>query len=241
MKSLCVASMVRNEADSYLESAVKAWWEFADEIVVLDDGSSDDTADLCQDLGCSVYRWDGPQAWGTETPVRMALWDLAVRSDHDYIMILDADQVPAMSPRPLLAEAVELVGFPIFDLWGTECYREDRFWRGHEGHHSQLFRNPRTIEGDKWSGRGIHSGHYPMNFDLTNCITEAPIEHSILHYAYVDPADRMLKAKQYFSQAHQLSPGEQAHAISIVDPSPSTFPLEVKVTWPLTKRTGGLK
>ena len=78
--SLVVALMVRNEADRYLRSALSAWSDFADEIVALDDGSTDATPDLLAEFGCDVIRWTGDRAWGAEASPRAALWNAAVET-----------------------------------------------------------------------------------------------------------------------------------------------------------------
>src|SRR5262245_56380245 len=96
--SICVATMVRNEADRYLGSALRAWREFADEIVALDDCSEDSTPALLHDAGArvdSTRTLQLAQAWGNEALPRKMLWDMALATRCDWILWLDADMVPA--------------------------------------------------------------------------------------------------------------------------------------------------
>ena len=72
MSSICVAAMVKDEANSYFPSALAAWKQFSDHIIVLNDGSTDETESLCLSAGCHVINWDGSAAWGKETPPRKA-------------------------------------------------------------------------------------------------------------------------------------------------------------------------
>ena len=233
-QTICVAAMVKDEASNYLPSALDAWREFSDHIIVLDDQSTDGTADLCREAGCYVLSWTGSPAWGHETPPRRHLWEAAVQSGHDWIFVLDADMVPAKDPRELLLGGIDGVGFTLFDLWDDHSYRSDFYWRGHEVSRLWLVRNPRTTGNQTWTGRGIHSGHLPQNLRLER-ILQAPREYSLLHYAYATADDREKKIKQYMARGHQLTLHEWAHAASITSEEPSLLPLDIDISWPLTK------
>ena len=52
------AILARNEADRYLEEVLTDVARFCDEIVVVDDGSTDDTARICEDAGAVVSGQD---------------------------------------------------------------------------------------------------------------------------------------------------------------------------------------
>lgn len=240
MNRLVVAALVRNEAERFWPSALDAWSQFADAIVVLDDQSGDATAELARDAGASVYvRGDGVSAWGAESPARAELWDRAMQETEpgDWILILDADMVPLRNPRPLLAPGIDAVAFPLFDLWLKEgsrlWFREDGFWQGHLHPRLWAVRRPETPEnGWKWSERGIHTGHFPLNLSIHRAIT-APLDYSLLHYAYLTPALREAKAAAYEATAAQLLPAEQAHAISILHPQPRLAVLPFTPAFPL--------
>src|SRR5690606_37375852 len=70
MSRIVVASLVRNEADRFWRSALEAWKTFADEIVVLDADSEDDTPEIALDAGAYVVGTSGPRAWGSEAAKR---------------------------------------------------------------------------------------------------------------------------------------------------------------------------
>lgn len=233
--SLVVALMVRNEADRYLRSALSAWSDFADEIVALDDGSTDATPDLLAEFGCDVIRWTGDRAWGAEASPRAALWNAAVETGADYIMALDADMVPMRSPKPLLAGGVDGVLFGLFDLWSLDplTYRDDHHWQGHRHPRLWLTRRGEKVDGP-WTDRGLHVGHFPPSLKLERVLW-APIEYAILHYGYADPEDRQVKAQQYLDKQDVLMSHEIAHALSITDPEPRTMPLTHPIKWPLTR------
>lgn len=232
MGRIITACMARNEADRFWRSALEAWADFSDEIIVLDDWSEDDTHTIAEEeYGATVYTGAGTDgAWGKESPARQQLWGLSVRdaSVGDIILILDADMIPARDPRPIFEMSkADAFAFPLYDLWGRDAdgrllYRDDAYWRGHtfprfwairvkEGFHDREW---------KWSERGIHSGHLPQNYSPERHAF-VPRDHSLLHYAYLTPELRRKKHAQYMSVADQLSSDEAAHAASIIDEEPN--------------------
>ena len=87
--SKCVGALLaRNEAapDRYLKRVLANAKTFCDEIVVLDDGSTDTTAQVCRDAGCIVHEreqgvsggWWGSGASTGESPARLARRPLAL-------------------------------------------------------------------------------------------------------------------------------------------------------------------
>lgn len=229
-----VASIMRNEANRFLPSALKAWTSFADRICVLDDGSTDATADLCESFGAEVHR-QGPLMFGEDSlqewSSRRTLFRHAIK-DAEWVVWLDADQVLSCDPRPFLQPAHPC--FRVFDLWSPTEYREDAWWTGHMRAWWGGVHVPSLPAGyvDEWNERGIHCGHLPVN--LPDPKYAVPAECAVLHYAYVTPELRAEKAARYESHAAFLTPQERFHARTITLPNPKTKPLPFKVTWPLS-------
>ena len=229
--ALHVASMIRNEADRFLAPALDAWNQFADSLIVLDDGSTDDSREICARAGAYVVDAEGGEvAWGREAPKRARLFDVAwdVARIGDYILVLDADMVPARNPRTLMSSEADAIFFVLFDLWSLAplTYREDDFWQGHL--HPRLWMVRKTHAKKtpwEWSARGVHCGHFPTNLTATSHAF-APRDFALLHHAYVTPELRESKYVAYASVASHLSEGEIAHARSILDDSPNTYALD---------------
>ncbi len=227
---LTVASIVRNETGRFLPSALEAWQAIADRVLVLDDGSDDGTADVCEAAGAVVHRRD-PMMFGTEWLARRELWRLAVR-ESGWVLWLDADQVMSCDPRPFLKPPVAL--FRVFDLWSADEYREDAWWHGHARAWWPAVHVPSLPAGfrDEWPERGWHSGHVPMN--LPGPKTPMPPACAVLHYAYATPELRAQKAKMYEELAPCLTGAERFHAKTILTPEPHLKPLPFEPKWRLT-------
>lgn len=242
MSSLLVATLVRNEADRYLPSALAAWSEFADKIVLLDDNSDDKTLKVARRFpkvdAMSRYG-ESAQAWGAESAARRELFELTWdEADYgDFLLWLDADMVPLRNPRDFMLRNVDSYYFPLYDLWGKDAngrllYREDAFWNAHTRPRIWMIQKVRKYA-PAWDTRGIHSGHLPVNWQPRQAIFVPP-SHSLLHYAYADEAHRHAKYARYLEVADQLSEHELAHARSIVDVAPALKPLLTPPAWELS-------
>lgn len=220
--------MVRNESRRFWRSALACWSLFADDILVLDDGSTDATAQIAESAGAIVIRRSGPEAWGNESPVRQQLFDLAIANTGpgDWILFLDADMCPARNPKDLAFNGTSDAWlFPLYDLWSADPmrYRWDEYWYGHI--HPRLWMIKRPEPQDwAWPPLGIHSGHLPVNFHVMQP-GFAPQDYGLLHFPYSTPELREQKFRQYMSVRHQLSPQQLAHAKTIIDGQPKTYPL----------------
>jgi len=236
---LTVATLVRNEANRFLPSALRCWQSFADSIVFLDDNSTDNTRDLAAEAGAIVHRRDASPMWGEESLARQQLWDLALEHTPDggHVLFLDADMIPARNPRDLLQGNCDAWAFPLYDLWeekrGKLYYREDNYWCGHLHPRIWLIRKP-SVQDWAWNARGIHCGHLPLNYSV-RAAGIAPLDMSLLHFAYLTPELRREKGLQYGKTERIMSPFEVRHAQSITDASPRLLPLPFTPQYTLTR------
>jgi hypothetical protein len=225
---LTVASIVKNEADRFLARALDVWGQFADRIVVLDDGSTDETPEILRKAGVEAH-FEPQGMFGAEWKARKRLYELAT-ADSEWVLWLDADQIPSSDPRPHLIEPS--VVFRVFDLWSEDTYRADAWWSGHTRCWWRAIHAPSYAGlADEWAERGWHSGHLPRNLPQTCHAT--PVGCSILHYAYSTPELRAKKAQMYRDLAPHLTPKEVFHASTIDKATPNTRALPFEPTWSL--------
>lgn len=235
MTGINVACMVRNEMGRFWRQALAAWATFTHDVIVLDDGSTDETADLAREADALVIQRPAgaPTAWGDEARAREQLFAEAWRVTRvdDYILILDADMVPARDPRILTETGADGVFFRLYDIWKIReraeggpprlWYRDDRFWRAH--HHPRVWMVRKTREFEPhthdWPARGMHSGHLPASMRFER-FAWAPEDFSLLHFAYATESLRDEKYVSYAKVSADLTDFERAHARTIRDEAP---------------------
>lgn len=217
---LVTALLCKNEADRYLTRVLQRCLSFSDEVLVLDDGSTDDTVKIATDLGCLVKQRPQSGMWGNESPARAELWDRGAKCAQDgWLLIADADMILEGNPRDLIDTwDCAAWAFVLWDCWdGEHQARVDGPWQyGPLTPRPWLFRPSKCLQGaPQWSGRGLHAGHFPLNSG--GLIGVAPPDtYFWRHLAYSKAADRIAKHQQYLSRREHLSPFEVAHAESII-------------------------
>lgn len=225
---LTLAMLVRNEADRYLKQVLGHAVQYVDQVVILDDASEDNTVELCQTYLNSIpHRVSiNPQpGFHNEITLRKQLWDMAVATNPDWILILDADELfeaRAMHElRPLLASPeVDVYTFRLYDMWTEDQYREDTYWQAHRFFRPFLVRYKPGFP-CVWHEVAQHCGRFPVN------IAELNVAKSILrvkHFGWVRPEDRLNKFYRY----RRLDPdgryGIKEQYDSILDPKPKLVP-----------------
>lgn len=106
MASLSVTVITKNEAHN-IEACLRSVL-FADQVVVLDSGSTDDTAQIARSMGAEVSTSPDWPGFGIQKNRALAL------ADSDWVLSLDADE--RLTPE-LLAEIRATLQAPAFDVY----------------------------------------------------------------------------------------------------------------------------
>ncbi|MCA1960274.1 MAG: glycosyltransferase family 2 protein [Desulfomonile sp.] len=190
---LSIAVIAKNEADRIgrlLQSV-----SFADEVVVVDSGSTDGTVELCKTAGARVEcrEWQG---YAAQKQLAMEL------TTGRWVLSLDADE--ALSP-----EAAEEIGSAIRsaagDVTGFSMPRLSRYlnrWIRHGGWYpDRKLRLVRRGAG-RWMGDGIHE-----RLEVAGRVEQ--LRHPILHYVYRSISDQVQTIDRFSSVAanHRVRPG----------------------------------
>lgn len=225
MTRLVTAILARNEAapDRYLRRVIARCKEFSDDVLVLDDNSTDDTIAVAEACGAHVARRvDSDGFWGvSETPARAQLWTLGAKIAGDgWLLVCDADMLLQGDVRAL-CDSWECAGWamPLADCWDSEdTFRIDGPWAlGCTTPRPWLFRPSALKVAPVWHDSRIHAGHAPANFfDHASCFV-APPDIYFKHLSYVTPEHRRAKAAQYAAVADHMNEFQRAHAATILD------------------------
>jgi len=207
----CVgAILARNEADRYLPRVLENVKQFCDQIVVVDDGSTDNTVEVCRNAGAAVLKTTSDGWWGkNESSPRELLWRFAAdeAGPDGWIYVADADHeligiTPSQFKVLLKAQGVNCWAFPLWDCWDSDTlHRVDGYWQAWRNPRPWLFRSqPNPGFTPVWASRGIHAGHCPSNYPLVAGLV--PHGVGLRHLGYVRKADREAKAAKYLAVAN---------------------------------------
>ncbi|MEW6136640.1 MAG: glycosyltransferase family 2 protein [Thermodesulfobacteriota bacterium] len=196
---LSVAVITKNEADripTLFESIA-----VADEIVVVDSGSSDRTVELCQQRGAKViYR-----EWAGYAAQKQFALEAATG---EWVLNLDADE--ALSPESAreIARALEDAPPAVAGFSMPRLSRYLNRWIRHGGWYpDRKVRLVRRGRG-RWIGEGLHE-RLEVNGEVRD------LERPLLHYVYRDISDQVRTINTFSSvfADHRARPGSGAYLL----------------------------
>lgn len=179
MPSLSVIIVAKNEAHNIVECVQSC--SFADEILVLDSGSTDGTVELARTAGAKVIETDWP-GYGPQQQRGIAL------ATQEWVLSLDADE--RISPE-LRNEVLQAVMHPRAD--GYRLPRLSTFC-GTFIHHSG-WRPDYTLRLVRRELAGF-TDHF-LHANMTVHGRKADLKHPIIHYSYRDLRDVLDKLDRY--------------------------------------------
>ncbi|AWV35702.1 glycosyltransferase [Paenibacillus odorifer] len=215
---LTAIMQVRNEAGRYLEQVLEELSELVDDIVIVDDGSTDNTAQLCLSFA-KVKKLVTLQSslFNREWELRQTLWELAVSTNPDWLLSVDADEFYEESAKREMRRLIDQdvydwVSFRLFDFWGgTTHYREDEHWNIHTKHTRTLVRYLPNFH-YFFPKMDHHVPRLPLSYSvLPGFLTELRVKHygwaispeelrrKYSRYLELDPEGRWGSLEQYES------------------------------------------
>lgn len=226
--TITLAMLVRNEAERYLERVLRHAARYIDRAVILDDASEDSTPDVCREAlkGIPLTLVSNREpSFHHEAALRQQLWELALSTSPDWILILDADEIfeeRAVSElRRLAADSeVEVYYFRLFDLWDENHYREDAWWRAHFFYRPFMVRHVPGFP-YRWLETPQHCGRFPCNITELKGATSSL---RVKHLGWMRPEDRLAKYYRYKKLDPHAKYGVREQYLSILDPKPRLIP-----------------
>ncbi|WP_340020888.1 glycosyltransferase [Paenibacillus sp. FSL K6-1096] len=225
---LTLTMVVKNEGSRFLRQALQEHRKYIDEAVIIDDGSTDDTADICREVlqGIPLQLIHNPVSkFGNEIELRMQQWEAVIATRPEWILNLDADEIFEAKFSEeigslLQTEDCDLFCFRLYDFWDENHYRDDFYWRAHLSYWPLLLRYQEDFN-YVWNRAPQHCGRLPMN------IAELPHQLSGLrlkHLGWSNPESRYTKYQRYMRLDPDGKYGWMEQYQSILDPNPRLVP-----------------
>lgn len=213
--------VVKNESGRYLQSVLNNLLSCVDGVFVYDDASEDETVQTALDCGAIVlarhensFSFQQDEGSFREQALEAMIEKLSLR-DGDWVLSLDADEYPSNGEGSFNKSHLEsliyesdgrAIQFTIPEVFGISdngnpLIRVDGFWKDIKG--VRLFPYNANYTTFK---KGLASGSVPEHYlkDPFEAINSV-----ILHYGYLDQADRVKKYARYF--------GAPGHSVKHVD------------------------
>ncbi|ASK61093.1 glycosyl transferase [Virgibacillus phasianinus] len=222
---LTLSMVVKNESDRFLKHALKEHRKYIDEAVIIDDGSTDDTLELCLDVlnGIPVHTVENQiSKFANEVELRKQQWAETIKKEPDWILNLDADEIFekrfAYEIHDLLQQTkFDVFSFRLYDFWNSTHYREDALWRAHLTYRPFLVRHREGFV-QKWKDTPQHCGRFPENiYELPNSISNLRLQH----FGWANPDIRLEKFRRYSALDPESIHGNSEQYQSILDEHPN--------------------
>ncbi len=183
MQKLSVIIITCNEAHNIqrcLESV-----RFADEIIVIDSGSVDDTVTICQQYTSQVFSTDWP-GYGPQKNRALA------KATGDWVLSLDADEVLSDALQRDIKQHIQNTHYHAFTLPFTTIWWGKTIQHGDVGtdHKCRLFRR----EHGKFSDDQVHE-----RLIINGAI--GALQQPLFHYSYHSLEDLLTRINHYSTDA----------------------------------------
>lgn len=222
---LTLSMCVKNEGKSkYFKEMLEEVKNYIDEAVIIDDASTDNTVAILKEVLTNVNLHiihNQESQFSNEINLRKQQWEECIKTNPDWILVLDADEVPEKKWRDEIKELISkkdnnIYYFRLFDLWDEENYRDDIYWSAHNTYRPFLIKYNKDFN-YLWNDKKQHCGRLPYN------ILSLPGEKSALrlkHYGWVDNKIRSYKYDRYKKLDPDCKFGWKEQYDSILDSNP---------------------
>lgn len=197
---LSVGIITYNEEKNILK-VIKAVEKIADEIIIVDSNSTDNTVDLVKKNGAQVF----VESWKGYGPQKNSVIE---KCNQDWILLIDADEIVSEKLGERIFEIIN--SKPEFEVYEVNftavCFGKIIKHGGWSNHYRiRLFKNG----SGKYNDKEVHEGF------ITN-ENVAKLKEKIFHYTYDSLDDYFQKFSRYTSEAsNQLT--KEGKTISIFE------------------------
>ena len=228
MNNIIIGLSMYNEEDRFLEDCLKNMRKITDKLVVMDDGSTDNSYAIAAKYATEMYSSERLYK-KSEALLRNQLWVECCKmaEEGDFIFINDCDEIFTLSSTAHFAEEMDkanyydadAMGFERYDMWSEKLYRRDQMWNSGISYvRCVRYKKNYTYY---WNQMKLHCGSIPVNAYFNFY----PTKLQILHWAYSTPELRRQKYNFYKEYDPDCIWGNKTKYESILDENPLLFPL----------------
>lgn len=219
---ITLALVMRNEADRYLRPMLESAKQYITDAVIIDDASDDASVavaeEILRDIPHRIIK-NEQSRFSNEVVLRKQLWEETVKTDPDWILCLDADEIFEERMKEAIgtlagSRTVDIYYFRLYDFWDSAHYRSDAFWSAHERFAPFLVRykpNHKYV----WKETPQHCGRFPL---LSGQGKNSEIR--LKHFGWANEQDRKAKYERYRKLDPEAKYGWKEQYESILDPEP---------------------
>ena len=222
---LTLSMIVKNEGKRYLNQVLNGLKGHIDEAVIIDDGSTDNTIQICQEIlqGIPLHIIQNEKSmFANEVELRKKQWSETIRTNPDWILNLDADEIFEDGfwddvENLMDRSDMDFYSFRLYDMWDETHYREDKHWNAHSIYRPFLMRYQPCFN-YAWNETPQHCGRFPINALLFPNTTS---ECRVKHFGWATKIDRTAKYKRYKLLDPDAIYGSREQYDSIMDTNPN--------------------
>ncbi len=203
MSSLSVVLIVKNEAEN-VKKCLDKIKDIADEVIVLDSGSTDETVNICKTYGAKVFNNDDWPGFGKQRQIAQSY------ATKDWVFMLDADEHFTEQSRKEIRGIVE--NNEQNTVWQIPRLSKvfGRFIK-HSGWYPdyviRLYAREKVVYNDSLVHEKLA---VPTEIKIKN------LKHHLLHYTYKDVVDYLVKSAGY-AEAWATQRAQQGKKTSITN------------------------
>ena len=213
MKSKIVTVYRLKNEEKWIKKSLESVSSFCDSIVILDNGSTDNTLKICKDSPNVVDIVEQPNLPFDETRDRNTLLQKALELKPDYILSMDGDEILMPNSKEILEEELEIL-YPNSNVFTFQfLYMWDKFNQyRYDGVYENIWQQRLFKTSNQPENLKIFESNYSGNIHCSSIPNNAigqkfPIRSNvkILHYGNFDNNLRQKKFKFY----NQIDPNNQ--------------------------------
>lgn len=225
MNKIVIGSIVYNEEHRFLAKYLSHIQKYGDEIVIIDDGSTDNSLEMCKNITKHVFK-SNRLFIENEVELRNALWCRCAElcNNGDFIIIQDCDEFLHEDSINHLREEInkciyyngDSIAWRLYDMWDETHYREDQYWIAHKHWWIHAVKYNDKIK-YMWKNTKLHCGRIPIN----SYYHAFPSKLQVLHMGYSRKDLREEKYNFYMKVDKDGNNGILSQYESILDSNPN--------------------